>query len=494
MQTGESISTLVPQEESLPGNNFQINDTEWKVAAEKLQGAKVFIEGALSGRDMKTSSLSLCTYLSRNSALFETALSDSTLFPEYADLLGKVVESKLFENSSQMQDLILDILETDKTFIYEKYEMLVNFIPAEVANVLLLSDTLYQYGDTKTSEEAYRVWLHSCSTLPSSSAFRYSKGMYLNALNSNETPAPIIKSLLSELGEHLDIEKNFTDLNLLDYYLEGLDSGVWLSRIRALFPDIAEIPDIVLSTWYRTIFSTGETSKNLMRNVTCLRDIGVESALQLHNQFGICCYGRYPVEMLTRQLHYPPETRDSVWIINGLIDEVGAFYEDMEFYGELFHKFEDASFTIYEAGSCYDLLRYITRNTNSGVSSKPAVVFLGGHGTRSSIRLSNKAFLGALTPNVLTDSVVEKGIKPLLSDDTTIILNSCSTGKTTEDAAQSDIFDFSIGEELHRRLGVRVIAPKERIYGLRLSNLSLRNLDVKFKGKHGQNASRVIYE
>jgi len=152
MQTGESISTLVPQEESLPGNNFQINDTEWKVAEEKLQGAKVFIEGALSGMDMKTSSLSLCTYLSRNSALFETALSDSTLFPEYADLLGKVVESKLFENSSQMQDLILDILETDKTFIYEKYEMLVNFIPAEVANVLLLSDTLYQYGYTKTSE------------------------------------------------------------------------------------------------------------------------------------------------------------------------------------------------------------------------------------------------------------------------------------------------------------------------------------------------------
>ena len=175
----------------------------------------------------------------------------------------------------------------------------------------------------------------------------------------------------------------------------------------------------------------------------------------LYDGFGITDFGRYPAELLLKQKKEFENLENPYGvIIFPRNDWNGAFYSDNNALGD-FLKELDGKFClrVFECESKMDIARALVTsnqryNPDNGKGHKISLLILGGHGTENSIQFGGKDERHSLT----TDDLFGHGIQKtgqFFEENPTIILSSCSTGA-----------EGGIGQELSKKFGAKVIAPK----------------------------------
>ncbi|MCX6721632.1 MAG: hypothetical protein NTY04_00330, partial [Candidatus Staskawiczbacteria bacterium] len=179
----------------------------------------------------------------------------------------------------------------------------------------------------------------------------------------------------------------------------------------------------------------------------------------LHKEFGISDFGRYPPELLLKQIEEAESKKNPYGVIIFPRDDWnGAFYADADVFRKLYKQLDgEFSLRFFECESKTDIARALIKsnkhyNPSDGSGHKISLLVLGGHGSEKRInfggdeRPSERHYLTA-------DDLMGGGVKragQFFEENPTIILSSCSTGA-----------EGGIGQELSKRFGAKVIAPKE---------------------------------
>lgn len=172
------------------------------------------------------------------------------------------------------------------------------------------------------------------------------------------------------------------------------------------------------------------------------------SVRRLHEEYGIRSFGRYPIDVLIRQL----EEHDSGEQPYGIIlfprdDHNGAFYHNQEMVqpllGELNGKYQ------LKVVECKDKLemgrRLVYLHQRFGRAS---FALLGGHGEKDKIIFGDNRTRETTLHREDFEYSSVRGVKKFFVDHPTIILNSCSTGQ-----------EGGVGQELSTAFDAQVIAP-----------------------------------
>lgn len=174
-----------------------------------------------------------------------------------------------------------------------------------------------------------------------------------------------------------------------------------------------------------------ETNLQCMRHVEFEYPGGVEL---LHRYYGISCFGRYPPEVLLRQLQHHTDTDTEYGtLIYPLHDWNGSFYNDTAIIGKLDEGLQENNglVRIFEVSSVLEGYRKLFRLHKAfGEHQKIQFAILGGHGSRYVMDVGHDAegeitqllskHLGVRDHTKVTDFFVH---------DPTIVLVSCSTAR-----------------------------------------------------------------
>ena len=192
-----------------------------------------------------------------------------------------------------------------------------------------------------------------------------------------------------------------------------------------------------------------------LKVITDLEDKRPGATLFLYKEFGIMDFGRYPAEMLLKQDEEFNDTSKSYGVIMyPRNDWNGAFYADKNALEELFKSLNgEFSLRIVECDGKMDVAKSLVKlnrkyNPPDGSGHKIQLAIIGGHGTENSIRFGGEDDRHVLYTQDLMGKGTEKASQ-FFDDNPTIILVSCSTGA-----------DAGIGQELSKKIGAKVIAPK----------------------------------
>lgn len=176
----------------------------------------------------------------------------------------------------------------------------------------------------------------------------------------------------------------------------------------------------------------------------------------LMSEFGVHDFGRYPVELLLRQV----KEKDDLSKPYGVIlypeeDWNGAFYQGQEMFKKLFDTVENEfSLRVMECDGRIDVARALITlnkryNPEDGSGHKIELAILGGHGDGKSLLFGGNDERHKLSTKDLTGGGVLKA-RTLFAEGPTIVLVSCHAGE-----------DGGIGYELSVLLNAKVIAPNK---------------------------------
>jgi hypothetical protein len=303
---------------------------------------------------------------------------------------------------------------------------------------------------------------------------RYCKYLCLETLSEEES---VLDKVVQDLNKYFN---NKTNAELLYFYMQNLEES-WGSTFSKVFsPFETSLPEQIVINWENTAFTEEAVStlNNVYKNVENIKALGIEKTIMLNNEFGISCFGRYPYELLSRQFNNfsnRENLQNLTWFVGGLVDKNGAFYQDTTLYEDYMKDLKLPQPMVVETVSTRSLLSRLMKIKEDYSIDIPTIVVLSGHGTSESVSLGVGEF-GVFSNNVLTESIVEKGIKPLI-EGSVVIFNSCAAGGVTLDEKSEDIFSDNIAEELSTRCNVTTIAPEEPITGIR---------DLKVVNKDGE--------
>lgn len=210
----------------------------------------------------------------------------------------------------------------------------------------------------------------------------------------------------------------------------------------------------------------------------------------LYAEFGIADFGRYPEEVLIRQF----QEFNQIGNQYGLVifprnDWNGAFYQRKDMIKDL-HRQLSGKFNlrIFECESKIDIARALIKcdrryNPPGSDGHKISLLILGGHGNEESIDFGGDDEIHVLSSDDLSGSGVQRSGN-FFDQNPTIILDSCSTGA-----------DAGIGQELSKRFGARVIAPKtptslDKLYAIQKPDQK----KFTFNARYSANGVKSIYK
>lgn len=183
---------------------------------------------------------------------------------------------------------------------------------------------------------------------------------------------------------------------------------------------------------------------------------GVDCTSVLFREFGIKNFSRYPTELLVRQYDERNDTKKPYGMLMfSTFDHGKAFNseDDRMVMRSLASQLgEGFAMRFGEAGSRFELVkRLLTTHKRYGNIS---FGLIGAHGADDMFQLGFGGERKEISVEDLKGAATEK-IGELFEEGATLILESCSTGA-----------DRGIAEELSKKLGLKVIAPKEDSGGI----------------------------
>jgi hypothetical protein len=174
--------------------------------------------------------------------------------------------------------------------------------------------------------------------------------------------------------------------------------------------------------------------------VTLLEQYSPGTTTRLQNEYSIKLPGRYPIEMLIRQLEAPPHPGDSYGImILPEADENGAFLSQREVYRKLYDSMEqNQKVVVFEATDVLDLVSHINKTRHKYESvGKMSFAIIGGHGQDYSLRLGGTRYDRKyndvqMRRTELSDADLfrpgAQAVNECFDDDADIILVACKAG------------------------------------------------------------------
>jgi len=485
----QTIESLVPVSEG------EINDS-WETTFNKVEGFTVFIQGALRSEDVEARSSEITSYLVRNKEFIQYAFKDPLLVCEVVKPLGRLTSSEIGSNDGVV-DVLCEILSEEDVFtnVMGLYASDMLNSSDEITGLLQLSDFMFANLDIPQADFVKKTWLDELSHYRDYPFVEHCRYLTLETLQ--ESPL-IFERLCASLKKYYsDSEGN----SLVYFYLSNLSGQDW-GKVFSFVLNPFEDDDLttVINPWQKTSVTDSEaiTLRNIRRNVEAITTLGAEKTMFLHREFGIACFGRYPSSLLELQyttfLNKPVDI-PVTWFIGGLQDTVGAFYDDRSLYEEYLADSSLPKPMIVESDSARRLLSVLLKLKKKYRLEIPALVVLSGHGESKNVTLGTSVF-GRISEDVLTENIVERGIKPLI-EGSTVVFNSCGTGFVTSDSPQEDIWDRSIAEELAKRCNVTTIAPTDSITGIHnlkihVEGSSIRHISLRFVSKSGFNQYKNI--
>lgn len=226
---------------------------------------------------------------------------------------------------------------------------------------------------------------------------------------------------------------------------------------------------------------------------------------ELYNKFGICNFGRYPVEMLIKQYEQRNDKDLKYGIAVYPYNDHNGFFYNQDPIRKIYNTVSEKGYgiRIIETDTLRKLYRQlIFLDSTYGENNKISFAFLGGHGNTSAIQFSKKIhidkiigdkkyahYLGVLFTADITNSLAiqREKIQRYFINNPTIILNSCSTGA-----------EEGIAKALSEKLKSKVIAPKVNLINildvLHSTNDEGMDLDVVYENNNYETEDAVIYD
>ncbi len=237
---------------------------------------------------------------------------------------------------------------------------------------------------------------------------------------------------------------------------------------------------------------TTDFKKVILVNLKKIQEVETENpgtCRFLYDEFNIADFGRYPTKLLLKQR----EEFDSLKNPYGVIifpraDWNSAFYAKNDalegLHGQLKGEF---TLRFAECEGKVDVVRMLQKfdklyNPSDGSGHKISLLILGGHGTENSIQFGGGGKKHELYTKDLARKVSGKAGE-YLDQEPTIILTSCSTGA-----------DRGIGQELSRRFGAKVVAPKEPTGLSKLYGSRGRDGKFRFNARFSNKETKVVFK
>ncbi|MBN2121918.1 hypothetical protein JW721_02585 [Candidatus Micrarchaeota archaeon] len=180
--------------------------------------------------------------------------------------------------------------------------------------------------------------------------------------------------------------------------------------------------------------------------------IGAQKTRELYNEFGIEYFARYSkkeLESLYGHIGDKADGRPLLLVMQGKYDDIGVLY-DAQMFGVRRELVEKGYYNIIFVEAENEREFYEKAEKFGEKYFGISALMIGAHGTADSIRLGPGSSEESLLD--LTDEAEMRALRPLFSEDLTIVLNSCSTGKGKE----------SIGPRISRTWGATLFAPELR--------------------------------
>lgn len=230
----------------------------------------------------------------------------------------------------------------------------------------------------------------------------------------------------------------------------------------------------------------------LQRNLGRLREIEkIESGASqfLYKEFGICDFGRYPLEVLVDMVrNYNNKEKPYGLVIFPRDDHNGAFYGGLDSFKNLYGQLNgEFLLRIVECENKTDIARSLLKldklySSDDDSGQKISLLILGGHGEKNSIEFGGKDKKHKLHIDDLAGSGVRKTNKFFI-ENPTFILNSCSTG-----------VQKGIGQELSEIFKAKVIAPKIPVPLPKLKAIKNENGNFEFDAEFIGQDSKMLYQ
>lgn len=207
--------------------------------------------------------------------------------------------------------------------------------------------------------------------------------------------------------------------------------------------------------------------------------------LQLYEEFGIADFGRYPKDMLIRQ----SEQSEDRAIPYGVIifpraDWNGSFQSKGYALTDLFEKTEDRlAYRIFECESSVDFAKTLIK-CHKRYSPKISFAIIGGHGTESSIQFGDSKNANGMDELHLKDLAGSgaQRASEYFKKGSTIILSSCSTGKSG-----------GMAQQISELIQGKVIGPNEDTSILKFQISKNRNTTLRFNVEYSDPTVKEVY-
>lgn len=222
--------------------------------------------------------------------------------------------------------------------------------------------------------------------------------------------------------------------------------------------------DVYVEAWRRGMGDVVENFRlNRIAVEKLIQERGKDAVHTLSSEFGIKNFGRYPLELLTKQLDEKDDTEAKYGIILYPEFDHGLAFtsdEDREMMRSLYEQLQGKyKLRIGEVGSRYELAKRLSLLHKK--YGKASFAVIGAHGAEEMMQLGFGSERRELSTSDLEGAAAER-VGDYFEDGSSIILESCSTGA-----------DSGIAEKLSSVLGKRVIAPTEVAGGIQSVSVHL---------------------
>jgi hypothetical protein len=226
----------------------------------------------------------------------------------------------------------------------------------------------------------------------------------------------------------------------------------------------------LVKRWETSTSLAIETNLSSLKHLEKLKPGAVKL---LHEQYGICEFGRYPYEMLMDQVNSHDKDVPYGVLIYPSSDHNNAFDQD---YGVL-QKLHDGTKgkhinRIFEIDSRTDFARALVK-LDLKYETKIDYMIFAAHGSRDRIDFGYAFRQGYLSTKSLEDSKSLDRVKGMFSPNPQIVLFSCHTGK-----------ENGIAQVVSDKLGATVIAP----------TVATNPTDIKVDYENGKPKFKVTYD
>lgn len=491
---------FVPQPEiQQPSTNETETVADWEKALDVVEKLSEVAQNL--GRSKSPGSIigNVSKFIEKNADALAFALNDDALIAELLPSLPSILKAiEAPDTPIEVIKRVEIVLEqglgslTEPKFLEEYPEILPSY--------LKVMDYGYSYLDAQASNEIgtciNRMVEEDDSILPAITTHApiITQPM-LEGDRGTEMQSKVFATLAAMRAQQETTEAGST---VIKQYIEVSTPNIRREIMKHVYANSLQIEGIdtklLTDTWLEGALGLASEKQidfttNLERNLQAMKQVkdefGEEALLKLHKEYGICHFGRYPIELYKQILEHDPELPTAT-LIYPYVDQVAVFYEDQETFRTLMSSTQKFNFNLIEAGDGTDAYSRVKNLREEYPDEDVDLVIIGGHGQPDSLSLGNEAMGegSTITKELLSPSVLRLTNR-LVHEETTLIFVSCNVGKKVDEGSLAKhVFD---GTKVKK-----VIAATNPISGLRnfrvlrkkLPNSSLE-VDVDFAKSQG---------